>query len=139
MGDQMGIFLDTSGIVAVRNEDDINHEKAKTIMKSILKTKYGACYTSDYVFDEAVTITLVRTKKMELAVDVGNYILKSKSIIKLFTSMDDFYEAWNLFLKYKDKKLSFIDCSILSLVNRLKIEYIFSFDKHFDGLITRIS
>ena len=43
----MGIFIDTSGIVAVRNKDDSNHEQAIKIMKSILKTEYGACYTSD--------------------------------------------------------------------------------------------
>jgi len=134
----LGIFIDTSGIIALRNENDENHEKAIKIMTSILKSEYGACFTSDYVFDEAVTLALVRTKRKELAVDVGSYILKSKSIIKLFTTDDDFYEAWKLFLKFSDKKLSFTDCSILSIVNRMKIEYIFSFDTHFNGLIKRI-
>ncbi|MHA1380085.1 MAG: type II toxin-antitoxin system VapC family toxin [Candidatus Helarchaeota archaeon] len=134
----MGIFLDTSGIIAVRNEDDNNHKLAKKIMEAILKKEYGACYISDYVFDEAVTLALVRTNNMNLAMDIGYYIFKSNSIIKLFTSMDDFYNAWEFFLKFKDKKLSFTDCSILQLVNRLNIEFIFSFDSHFDGLIKRI-
>lgn len=35
-------------------------------------------YTSDYVTDEAVTLMLRRAGKLELAIDVGEYILGSR-------------------------------------------------------------
>ncbi|MHA1266054.1 MAG: type II toxin-antitoxin system VapC family toxin [Candidatus Helarchaeota archaeon] len=134
----MGVFIDTSGFVAVRNENDINFNPAMKVMHSLLKGEYGSIYTSDYVFDEATTLALVRTQKKRLSIDIGNYILKSKKIALIFTTIDDFFIAWNLFLKYKDKQLSFTDCTILSIMNRLGIDYIFSFDSHFDGLKTRL-
>ena len=134
----LGIFIDTGGFVATRNEDDENYDTAKKMMKSILLNDYGAIYTSDYVFDEAVTIAYIRTQDKKFPIDLGNYILKSKKIRFIFTTTEDFNAGWDFFLKYKDKKLSFTDCTILSIMNRLNIEYIFSYDSHFDGLKKRL-
>ncbi len=135
---ELGVFIDTSGFVAVRNEDDVNFNNAKRVMNSLLRSEYGAIYTSDYVFDEATTLALVRTQNKRLSIDIGNYILKSKKIRLIFTTIDDFNMAWKLFLKYKDRQLSFTDCTILSIMTRLNINYIFSYDSHFDGLKTRL-
>ncbi|MHA1268563.1 MAG: hypothetical protein ACTSPY_02130 [Candidatus Helarchaeota archaeon] len=76
-------------------------------MYSILKNNYGAIYTSDYVFDEAVTLAMVRTKNKKFSIDIGNYILESKMIKLIYTTIDDFKIAWNLFLNFKNKQLSF--------------------------------
>ncbi len=138
MVNNLGVFIDTSGFVALRNEDDTHFENAKKVMYSILKNDYGAIYTSDYVFDEAITLALRRTKNMKISIDIGNYILKSKKIKLIFTTIDDFKNAWNFFLNYKNKQLSFTDCTILSIMNRLNLIYIFSYDTHFDGLKFRI-
>lgn len=134
----LGIFIDTGGFVATRNEDDENYNTAKEMMKSILKNEYGAVYTSDYVFNETVTIAYIRTQDKKFSIDLGNYILKSKIIRLIFATIEDFNTSWDLFLKYKDKKLSFTDCNILSIMNRLNIEYIFSYDSHFDGFKKRL-
>ena len=67
----MSIFIDTNIFVALRNENDINHEKSKEIMKKALLGEYGTIYTSDYVFDEAVTVALARTKNVDFAKDIG--------------------------------------------------------------------
>ena len=75
---------------------------------------------------------------MKISIDIGNYILKSKKIKLIFTTIDDFKNAWNFFLNYKNKQLSFTDCTILSIMNRLNLIYIFSYDTHFDGLKFRI-
>jgi uncharacterized protein len=134
----LGIFIDTGGFVATRNEDDENFNSAKKMMKSILLNEYGAIYTSDYVFDEAITIAYIRTQDKKFSIDLGHFILKSKKIKFIFTTIEDFNASWDLFLKYKDKRLSFTDCTILSIMNRLDIEYIFSYDSHFDGLKKRL-
>jgi len=58
----MAIFIDTNIFVAFYNEADENHSKAKKIITDIAEGKYGKALTSDYVFDEAVTVILARTK-----------------------------------------------------------------------------
>jgi len=57
----MSLLIDTSALVAARNADDRNHNKALDIMTRALKGEFGKLYISDYIFDEAVTIAYIRT------------------------------------------------------------------------------
>ncbi|MGQ4833794.1 MAG: type II toxin-antitoxin system VapC family toxin [Candidatus Asgardarchaeia archaeon] len=134
----MSIFIDTNIFVALRNEDDINHKRAKEIIKDILLKKFGTAYTSDYVFDEAVTVALIRTKNYSFAEDIGNYILLSKVIRLIYVDEDIFTIAWNLFKRLSSKRMSFTDCTNLAIMRSYNIKYIASFDTHFDGLANRI-
>jgi predicted nucleic acid-binding protein len=107
-------------------------------MKKALKAEYGRIYTSDYIIDEAVTTALVRTRRRDLAVDVGKYIIESPRITKLWTNMEIFELAWQKFEALKDKPLSFTDCTTLAHIQKNKIKQILSFDSDFDGLVQRI-
>jgi len=134
MGEYMGVFIDTGVFVAVRNADDKYHKRAKKLMRRALKGEYGTIYTSDYVFDEAVTVALVRTKRIDLAVDVGNYILLSPRIKMIFVDQTIFREAWRIMQKYHDKMLSFTDATTLAIMQRYGIQYLMTFDTRFKGL-----
>ena len=135
----MVVFLDTGFILAIRNYDDINHTKATEIMRECLSDKYGRIIVSDFVFDETVTLTLVRTHNKSLVKDIGNYILNSPRIILLHLSETEFLATWELFLKYFENGLSFTDCSLLVLGKLFESNvYIATFDRHFKGLLTII-
>ncbi len=135
----MSAFIDTGVFVAARNKRDINHEKAVNLLREALKGKYGRIYTSDYIFDEAVTVALVRTRKPDIAIDIGNFILSSKKLRILHVDKLVFMDAWRIFKKYVNKKLSFTDAVSIALMRRYNIDYIMSFDKHFDNIVPRIS
>jgi len=135
----MSAFIDTGVFVAARNKRDINHEKAVNLLREALKGKYGRIYTSDYIFDEAVTVALVRTRKSDIAIDMGNFILSSKKLRILHVDKLVFMDAWRIFKKYVNKKLSFTDAVSIALMRRYNIDYIMSFDKHFDNIVPRIS
>jgi len=133
----LAVFLDTGVLVAARNADDDRHRAAKELIRSALRQDYGPAYTSDYVIDEAVTLMLVRTKNPELAVDVGEFVLRSSRIAKLWVSKESFSEAWDKFRTLKERSLSFTDCTSLVLMSRNGIDEIMSFDSGFDGLVPR--
>ena len=135
----MVVFLDTSFILAVRNSDDNNHTKATRIMKDCLSGKFGRIIVSNFVFDETVTLTLVRTHNKDLVKDIGNYIFNSSRIHLLHLSETEFLATWELFLKYFEKGLSFTDCSILVMAKLFESNvFIATFDSHFKGLISVI-
>jgi len=134
----MTIFIDTGIFIALRNADDEQHQRSKELMKKALKAEYGRIYTSDYIIDEAVTTALVRTRRRDLAVDVGKYIIESPRITKLWTNREIFELAWQKFEAFKDKPLSFTDCTTLAHMQRNQIKQILSFDSGFDGLVQRI-
>ena len=134
----MAVFIDTGVFVALRNADDELHVRSKQLIKKALKGEFGRVYTSDYVIDEAITTALVRTRRHDLAVDIGKYIIESPRITKLWTTKDAFDAAWQKFKTFKDQPLSFSDCVSLALTEKTRIKRIISFDSGFDGLIQRI-
>ena len=134
----MAVFIDTGIFMALRNADDELHNRSKELMKRALKSEFGRIYTSDYVIDEAITTALVRTKRHDLAVDLGGYIIESPRITKLQIDKETFENAWRKFKTLKDKPLSFTDCTSLALMEKHHAKQIMSFDSGFDGLAPRI-
>ena len=134
----MPIFIDTGIFVAQRNAEDINHKKSKELLILALKGNWGKIYTSDYIIDEAITTALARTKRHDIAVDLGSFIIDSPSFNKLVVDSEVFNEAWKKFKTFKDKGLSFTDCISLALSEKYGIKQIMSFNCGFDGLIQRI-
>jgi len=138
----MSVFVDTGVFVAFHNTRDTNHNRALELMRGIVDGELGTAYTSDYVFDEAVTVALVRTRRPENALAVGRMILGELTapfLAILRVGDDTFKEAWRLFPRYAGRRLSFTDCTSIALMRRGGIERIVSFDTDFDGIVPRIS
>lgn len=104
----------------------------------VLQGEYGKLFVSDYIFDEAVTLAYVRTGSKKIANDIGRFA-KAKPIILRFIEPIDFDKAWELYLQYEDKRLSFTDCTNIALMERLDIETIFTFDMELKGLVNVIA
>ena len=140
----MSIFLDTNIFVAFSNMKDKDHVRARTLLNRLRKGEFGTPFTSDYVFDEAVTVALFRTGRPDLAIKVGKLILGApeEGIPKLFMLVrvdnHNFSEAWEAFKRHKDGLLSFTDQTSLQIMKTYKIDSIMSFDSDFDGHVPRI-
>lgn len=140
----MSAFIDAGIFVAAYNTRDDNHKRAIELISDAMKGQYGSLSTSDYIFDEAVTLMLARTKNPEFAFGVGEFILgdPSRSIpsfVKLIHVDEEvFSDAWAIFKRYAVKGLSFTDCTTVALMKRLKIDNLLSFDSSFDGIVKRV-
>ena len=141
----MSIFIDTGVFVAYVNKKDKNHSSAVNLLEDIMRNKFRTSFTSDYIFDEAITVALHRTKDIRKAIDVGELIVgnEEKGIIRfvniILVSKVVFNEAWKLFLKYPEKMLSFTDCTSIALIKGREIDYVASFDTDFDGIVDRVA
>ena len=123
------IILDTSFVVSYKMGNDTNHQKAMELMKEIAGGKYGEVAISDYIFDEVVTVILVRSRSLSLATEAGNELIKYINIDRIGDEIFD--SAWKVFSYQKDTKFSFTDCVTLSLMERKKIAHIATFDAKF--------
>jgi len=109
------------------------------------KGEFGQAYTSDYVFDETVTTTLVRTGRHQTAAKAGKIVLGSKEesipALARLIRVDEraFHEAWKMFQSGRFYDLSFTDHTILAQMDDLKVDLVLSFDHGFDGKVSRIS
>ncbi len=140
----MSIFIDTGIFVGFVNKSDRDHARAVELVDELRRGMYGIPYTSDYVFDEAVTVALARTRRVEPGVSTGRLILGSKESgipgLTRLVRVDEqtFHEAWRNFCKGKKPRLSFTDHTSVGLARSYGGGMIMSFDDGFDGLLTRL-
>lgn len=128
----MRLFVDTSAFLAIEDKDDRNYESASRFRNDILHghTPYRLLYTTNYVFDE--TVTLIRKQLGHKAASTfGEAIRDSKVVNMLWISQEIDAEAWSIFKKYKDKDFSYTDCTSFATMEAEGINEIFAYDNHF--------
>ncbi|MBU1261908.1 PIN domain-containing protein [bacterium] len=126
------IFLDTSLLVAYYNADDVNHADARKLVKEMEGRKIGFL-TSDYIFDEILTVLLVRAGKGK-AVKACKALLKdieAENIKLMRVNEEVFRKAAEIFTRFADKEWSFTDCTSYVLMKDANITKGASFDEHF--------
>jgi len=138
----MSIFLDTGLYYALQNEGSGRHEPARSAFDAVLRGRFGTAFTSDYVYDEAVTLVRKRTGRFDEAATVGDRILGRgpypKAVDFRIVSRDDFEAAIETFARYDDHPLSFTDATTVALVERHDIVQVLAFDDDFDGVVERL-
>ena len=97
------IFLDSSFIVACKIKDDEHHKKSIDFLIKLIEESDELLITSDYIFDEVVTVIFGKTKHIEAAIDVGQTLKISASILKIDEEI--FEKAWKIFKQQKEDYL----------------------------------
>lgn len=123
------ILLDSSLIVSYAIKTDYNHAKADKVMQGVLANAYGRPVLSDFIFDECVTVIFAKSKNLVLATKVGENLRGSVEILEVNRAV--FEDSWSLFKNQKDTKLSFTDCTSVSMMEKRDIRNIATFDKEF--------
>jgi predicted nucleic acid-binding protein len=123
------LFANASFFVAYHNSKDVNHQAARDLAREF-EGRPVLLVTTDYIFDEVMTVLLVRGNK-NLAIQAGRAIIKDPNIEILRIDEDLFNEAWEIFQSFEDKEWSFTDCTSYVLMKKLGIGTGISFDKHF--------
>lgn len=138
----MSILVDTGVVYAEHDTDATRHDAAAAALDVVYDGEYGQPFISDYVYDEAITLT-ARRGSSGPAVELGR---KLRGIDPyptvyefLYTLVPVFDDAIEVFETYDDQSLSFTDATMIALVDRHGIDHVLSFDDDFDGLVSRVS
>lgn len=123
------MFVDTGAWYAIVDKSDPKHNIAKVFFL-VNKLPF---LTTNFIFDETITLIRVRLG-WNVAKDFGLKLKNSISTTLLSVKNEDEERAWEIFLKYKDKNFSYTDCTSFAIMERLKIDTAFSFDKHFTSI-----
>jgi len=121
------IFLDSSLIVAYSNEADENHAKALQVVKDVNRGRYGTPVITDYVFDEVVTVMLVKTKNTGQVTELGEKLLGTNLLFRV--DEDLFNLAWSIFKEQRKPMLTFTDCTSVVVRRSNGISNMATFDE----------
>ena len=126
---QQIIFVDTSFFKALVDLKDDFHQEAKAIWMKIEKEKCELI-TTNYILDESFTLIRIRCG-VETVSEFRRRLLGGLASLKIVRVMIvDEIGAWEWF-ENDWKDLSFTDCVSFAIMNRLKLERVATFDKHF--------
>ena len=123
----MSIFIDTSGFIAVLDEDEARHTEAVKTWRDIL-TSEEDLVTTNYVLVE--TCALVQNRLGLTAIKVFQ-----KDIVPVlrieWIDQAVHHAAMGIMLAAVRKKLSLVDCVSFETMRLLGVTTAFTLDKHF--------
>ena len=122
----MKIFVDSSFLIALVNENDSLHDKSLEYVDLIEKND---CYISNLVINEVITV-IGNKIDLETALSAFDLINDIFHVINEY-EIKDFNSTTMLIYEKHNTKLSFTDCSIIVDMHYHKIENLLSFDKEF--------
>jgi hypothetical protein len=124
------IFVDASAWIALFDKHDPYYQRAADFWQELQRQR-RSLLTTDYVLDEAYT--LVRRGRGGLPMAVALHDLVEKSSVVEIVSIDEKLrqDAWQLFVTYTDKVISFTDCTCFALMKQRELFESFSFDGDF--------
>jgi predicted nucleic acid-binding protein len=138
----MSVFIDTGVFYAHHDTDASRHDVGfEALNEALTSTEYGRVMTSDYVYDEVVTLTHRRTGDIDAGLEVGRRIRGDgypSAIDLLHASPSLFDRAVAVHRKYTEHQLSFTDAMTVAHVEHHDIDRVVSFDDDFDGIVDRL-
>lgn len=138
----MSVLIDTGLFYALQNRRAARHKSAKRTFSEAIDGQFGTLYTSEYVYDETITLVRARTGSFAEAQTVGERILGRSGFPDVFDLLyvteEIFDETVDILERYRDHSLSFTDATTVALVDQYNLDGVVSFDDDFDGVVERI-
>ena len=124
------VFLDTSGLVGVVNNDDQWHAQAEKVWSELLDSSVGIVTTSLVLVELADGLS--RLSHREMAIQT---IEALRHWDQLTIVQSDFHleaKAWQLYCDRVDKEWGMTDCVSMTVMEQQEIQEVFTADKHFE-------
>jgi len=122
----MKIFIDSSFLIALINENDSLHEKSLEYLDLIEKND---CYISNLIINEVLTV-IGNKIDLKTAISAFNLLYDIFYLIDEYENKD-FNSFVMLVYEKFNAKLSFTDSSVIVNMHNEGIENLLSFDKEF--------
>lgn len=132
----MTVVIDTGILFADHDTDASRHELASAALEAVYDGEFGTPYVSDFIYDEAVTLTLNRSRSHTAAKQLGERLRGVDPYPDVFEQLrvtsPVFSKAVATFDRYDDQRLSFTDATTIALCDHHDLDYVLSFDDDTD-------
>jgi predicted nucleic acid-binding protein len=139
----MSVFVDTGVFYAHHDVNASRHETGVAALNHVLReAEYGRVLTSEYVYDEVVTLVQKRTGSVADGIAIGRRLRGEgypDAIELLYSSPTLFDTAVEAYETYVDQDLSFTDAMTVVMSEHHDIDAVLSFDDDFDGVVDRLA
>jgi uncharacterized protein len=126
------VFVDTGGWMACSDRADPAHAPCRAARDGALEAGQ-TLITTDFVIDE--TLSLIRFRLGLSAANVWWQQIDGSARLRWERVENDRFErARHLFFQYREKDLSFTDCTSIAVMRELKLTTVITTDRHFQQM-----
>lgn len=125
----MTVFIDSSAIISLWDQDDSNHLAAIEKSQELQKIK-AVIFISNIVAGEVLTVLSMKLG-IKIANQCGEMLQKLNTV---FVDESLHQKAWDGFQKRTSKNLSFFDYTSLAIIREFNMDKVFTFDRDFKKL-----
>lgn len=123
------VFVDTSAWVALRYGRDQQHGRARGLLRR-LQTDAIGLVTTEWVLGEAVTLLKARGA-VDHALALGEALQAGRLGHMIESTPERRRRAWDLFVRYRDRRVGWVDCASFAVMEELGLAQYFGFDEDF--------
>jgi len=123
------VFVDTGAWVALRYGRDQHHGRARTLLRRLRGDGIGLV-TTEWVLGEAVTLLKARGA-VDQALSLGDAIQAGRLGYLVESTPERRRRAWDLFVRYRDRRVGWVDCPSFAVMEELRLGQFFGFDEDF--------
>jgi predicted nucleic acid-binding protein len=129
MSPRRAVFVDTGAWVALRYGRDQYHVRALTLLRKLTADDIGLV-TTEWVLGETVTLLKARGA-VDHALALGEAIHAGRLGHLVESTGDRRRQAWDLFVRYRDRRVGWVDCASFAVMEELGVRQFFGFDSDF--------
>ena len=123
------VFVDTGAWVALRHGRDQYHARARTLLRRLRADRLGPV-TTEWVMAEAVTLLKARGA-VHHALALGEAIQAGRLGHLVESTAERRRRAWELFVRYRERRVGWVDCASFAVMDELGLERVFGFAEDF--------
>ncbi|MBC7104790.1 MAG: PIN domain-containing protein [Firmicutes bacterium] len=123
----MALMVDTSAWYAICDTSDSHHPRARAFYERVVTSE--SLLTTVAVFVETWTLLAARLGRDKALIFWQT--LRETGIPILSVEQADVEAAWRIMVAFPDQNFSFTDCTTFAVMERLGLERVFAFDRHF--------
>ena len=123
------IFVDTGAWVALRYGRDQHHSRAQTLLRRLRDEGLGLV-TTEWVLAESVTLLKARGA-VDHALALGDSSQAGRLGYLAESTPERRRRAWELFVRYRERRVGWVDCASFAVMEELGLTQFFGFDEDF--------
>ncbi len=124
------VFVDASALIALVNEDDALHERARAVEQA-LEESGAHLVLSDGILSEFLAYTSNPPRLRAASIAAADAIMASSQVTIIPATRRAFLKAFDLYRSRPDKEWSLVDCSSVLICQERGIRRVFASDRHF--------
>lgn len=121
------VFADSNYFISLFNPADSNNAKATELFHQ-LQSQQAVLIASNLIFAEVVTILSQRQNRAS-ALGAGEHLFADPQITMIHVDSELHHATWEVFRTIEKKNVSFVDCSIIAIMQAENIKSLLTFDR----------